>query len=152
MDTLIDSTLSAELQENYLEKKELRLDLLFPEDEFHFCQNIFNQVLSEKVERESLPKIEMISFTLNVILERRRQLKDSLQSQKCELKKLLEGDSMEVKVSMFKTEDAIIDEILLLINAEKLIKEDLLALVKRQQLNKLPIVQAKVLNANRYHI
>jgi len=110
------------------------LAFLFLKNEMLFCRYFLNHVLSKKVERENLPNMEMISSTLEVILDRLRQLKDCLQLQECKSPKLLGDRSMEINKLMTKSEDNILNEIHLLSHAQKLIKEDLWTVYKWQQL------------------
>jgi len=49
MDTLIQPTLSEELQELYLENKEWLSDILFVEDEVRFLKKVTDQVLLGKI-------------------------------------------------------------------------------------------------------
>jgi len=132
--TLTSPALFAGLQKFHIKKERMWLAFLFLKNEMLFCRYFLNHVLSKKVERENLPNMEMISSTLEVILDRLRQLKDCLQLQECKSPKLLGDRSMEINKLMTKSEDNILNEIHLLSHAQKLIKEDLWTVYKWQQL------------------
>ncbi|TCD01520.1 hypothetical protein [Pedobacter psychroterrae] len=151
METLINSTLSDELQELYLENKEWLSDILFLEDEMRFFKNLFDQVLSGKIERENLQQLEMISASLNVILERRKQLKNVLECRKSQLEQLLGGNAVKIEIELIEEDAAIIAEIKSLMAAEKLLKDELFTLAEQQKANTGPIV-SRPLKVQRYSI
>jgi len=152
METLIDSTLSAELQELYLENKEWLSDILFLEDEMRFFKNLFNQVLSGKVERENLQQLEMISASLNVIVERRKHLKNILECRKSQIEQLLVGNAVKIGIELVEEDAAIIAEIKSLMAAEKLLKDELFTLAEQQKAHHNPAVTTRSLKVHRYPI
>jgi hypothetical protein len=153
MKTLIDSTLSAELQELYLKNKEWLSDILFLEDEMLFLNRLFDRVLSGEVKRESFPQIEMNSALLNVILERRKQLKNVLIGRKHQIEQLLVGTTVTIGLEFVEEDAAIVSEIKSLMLAEKLLKEELFALAQKQSPLKRRVNNAGPLKrAHRYPI
>lgn len=149
METPINSALSAELQELYLENKAWLSDIVFLEDEMRFFQKLFSQVLTGWVRREHLPQIAMISSSMNVILERRRQLKVILQSRKHTLEDLLKGNLLRIGLDLIEEDAAIICEIKSLMASEKVLKEGLFKLVEDQNENK-PVLKNKLSRVHRY--
>jgi hypothetical protein len=153
MKTLIDSTLSAELQELYLENKEWLSDILFLEDEMLFLNRLFDRILSGEVRRESFPQIEMNSALLNVILERRKQLKAVLINRKHQIEQLLVGTTVTIGLEFVEEDATIVSEIKSLMVAEKLLKEELFALAQKQSPLKKRVSNAGSLKrAHRYPI
>jgi hypothetical protein len=132
MKTLIDSTLSAELQELYLENKEWLSDILFLEDEMRFLNRLFERVLDGEVKRESFPQLAMNSALLNVILERRKQLKTVLLNRKRQIEQLLSGTTVTIELEFIEEDAAIVSEIKSLMVAEKLLKDELFSFVQQQ--------------------
>ncbi|MCX2453760.1 hypothetical protein OQX61_20995 [Pedobacter sp. PLR] len=152
METLIDSTLSAEFQELYLENKEWLSDILFLEDEMRFFKKLFDRVLSGTIERENLQQTEMISAKLNLILERRKQLKTVLESRKTQIEQLLAGSAVTIGIEFIEQDAAIIAGIRSLMADEKLLRDKLFMLAEQQKCNVGPIVAAKRLKVQRYPI
>ncbi|MEJ7559143.1 MAG: hypothetical protein WKF66_12605 [Pedobacter sp.] len=132
MKTLIDSTLSAELQELYLENKEWLSGILFLEDEMRFLNKLFERVLDGGVKRESFPKLELNSALLNVILERRKQLKTVLLNRKRQIEELLAGTKVTIKLEFVEEDAAIVTEIKSLMVAEKLLKDELCSFTQQE--------------------
>jgi len=153
MKTLIDSTLSSELQELYLENKEWLSDILFLEDEMFFLNRLSKRILAGEVNRESLPQIAKNSAALNLILERRKLLKNVLLSRKRQIEQLLAGSTVTIGLELIEEDAAILRVIKSLLLAEKVLKDALFALVKRQNLLKQRVNNAGPLKkANRYPI
>ncbi|MFP5080873.1 hypothetical protein [Pedobacter sp. JCM 36344] len=153
MKTLIDSTLSSELQELYLENKEWLSDILFLEDEMFFLNRLFKRILAGEVQRESLPQIAKNSAALNLILERRKLLKTVLLSRKRQIEQLLAGSAVTIGLELIEEDAAILRVIKSLLLAEKVLKDALFALVKRQNLLKQRVNNAGPLKkAHRYPI
>ena len=152
MDKLIDSTLSTELQELYLENKEWLSDVLFLEDEMRFLQRLFAKVLIGKIRREHLQQIAMISSMLTVILERRKKLKYILQSRKRTIEQLLKGNLVTIGLAFIEEDAAIIKEVKSLMIAEKLLKEKLFGLVEQQNASSILLKNHKPLKVPRYPI
>jgi len=150
METPVNTALSAELQELYLENKEWLSDIVFLEDEMRFFQKLFSQVLTGLVRREHLPQIAMISSSMNVILERRRQLKVILQSRKHNLEELLMGNVLRIGLDLIEEDAAIICEIKSLMASEKVLKDGLFKLVEDQNESTKPSTKAKTLKTHRY--
>ena len=150
METPVNTALSAELQELYLENKEWLSDIVFLEDEMRFFQKLFSQVLTGLVRREHLPQIAMISSSMNVILERRRQLKVILQSRKHSLEELLKGNVLRIGLDLIEEDAAIICEIKSLMASEKVLKDGLFKLVEDQNESTKPSTKAKTLKTHRY--
>ena len=130
MNTEVDPQLSAELQELYLENKEWLSDILFLEDEMRFFQNLFDTVLSSRVKRKNIQQVELISASLNEILERRKQLKAVLISRKENFEQLLEGKAERFGLELIEQDAAIICEIKSLLATDKLVKIELFALIE----------------------
>ncbi|MFP5081750.1 hypothetical protein [Pedobacter sp. JCM 36344] len=139
MDTLIQPTLSEELQELYLENKEWLSDILFVEDEVRFLKKVTDQVLLGKIQQDDLRQIEMINESLNVILERRKQLRSLLDLRKHKLEQLLRGSSVAIGVELIEEDAAIIVQIKSLMAAERIRKQELFKLAKQQKLKNRPI-------------
>jgi hypothetical protein len=152
MDTLIESTLSTELQELYLENKEWLSDVLFLEDEMRFFQRLFAKVLIGRIRREHLQQIAMISSMLTVILERRKQLKCILQSRKQTIEQFLKGNLVTIGLAFIEEDAAIIKEVRSLMLAEKLLKDKLFALVEQQNSSSALLKNHKPLKVPRYPI
>jgi len=152
METLIDSTLSAEFQELYLQNKEWLSDILFLEDEMRFFKKLFDRVLSGTIERENLQQTVMISAKLNLILERRKLLKTVLESRKTQIKQLLAGSAVTIGIEFIEQDATIIAGIRSLMADEKLLRDELFTLAEQQKCNVGPIVAAQRLKVQRYPI
>lgn len=139
MNTQVDIQLSAELQELYLENKEWLSDILFLEDEIRFFQNLFDTVLSARVKRKNIQQVEVISASLSGILERRKQLKFLLNSRKKKLEQLLEGKLVQIGLGFIEEDAAIIIEIKSLLATDKLVKNELFALIEELKSKDSPI-------------
>jgi hypothetical protein len=131
MKTPMDSALSAELQELYLENKDWLSEVLFLEDEMRFFRKLFDQVLLGKMDREMLPKIERLSANINLTSERRKRLKSFFTNRTHTLERLLERNSVKIGLDLIEEDTAAALEIRSLISAERMLKEDLLALIKQ---------------------
>ncbi|MEJ7558018.1 MAG: hypothetical protein WKF66_06885 [Pedobacter sp.] len=150
MKKVIDSTLSAELQELYLENKEWLSDLLYLQDEMRFFKKLFNQILSTGVEREHLLKLEMITSSMNCIKNRRTHLKTLLESRKSQLSQLLQGNDVEIKIEFIEEDAAIVLEINSIMLAETVLKNELFKLSKHQRSVDTLLVARKPLRVKRY--
>ena len=152
MNTQVDIQLSAELQELYLENKEWLSDILFLEDEIRFFQNLFDTVLSARVKRKNIQQVEVISASLSGILERRKQLKFLLNSRKKKLEQLLEGKLVQIGLGFIEEDAAIIIEIKSLLATDKLVKNELFALIEELKSKDSPIGIPPSFKVHRYHI
>jgi hypothetical protein len=150
MKTLIDSTLSAELQELYLENKEWLSNVLYLQDELRFFKNLYSQILAAGVEREHLPQLEMISSSMNYLQLRRMQLKEDLEGRKFQLSQLLNGSNVAIKVEFIDEDIEIIKEIKSIMLAESAVKNELFKLSKQQKLNCRLHTPKKLLKVQRY--
>jgi len=148
----LDTQLSAELQELYLENKEWLSDILFLEDEMRFFQNIFDKVLSERVKRKNVQQVEVISASLGEILQRRRQLKAVLISRKENFEQLLEGKSERFELELIEQDVAIISEIKSLLATDKLVKNELFSLIEELKTKDRPVALASIFKVHRYPI
>jgi len=81
----------------------------------------------------------MINESLNVILERRKQLRSLLDLRKHKLEQLLRGSSVAIGVELIEEDAAIIVQIKSLMAAERIRKQELFKLAKQQKLKNRPI-------------
>lgn len=147
MKTPIDAQLSAELQELYLENKEWLSNILFLEDEMRFFQNLFDKAICSSVKRKNIQQVEVISASLGEILGRRKQLKAVLISRKVKLEQLLDGNAERFGLELIEQDAAIISEIKSLLVNDKLVKNELFALIeelKAKDRQFVPLVNFKV--------
>lgn len=130
MNRPIDAQLSAELQELYLENKEWLATILFLEDEMRFFRNLFDNLLSVRIKRKNIQQVEVIGTSLTGILERRNKLKFVLTSRKKKLEQLLEGETDQIGLGFIVEDAAILAEIKSLMATDKLVKNELFALIE----------------------
>ncbi|RZK79064.1 MAG: hypothetical protein EOO85_04625 [Pedobacter sp.] len=150
MKALIDSTLSAELQELYLENKEWLSNVLYLQDELRFFRNLYSQILANGVDREHLAQLAMVSSSMNYIELRRKQLKKELDARKFQISQLLTDSNIEIKVEFIEEDTALILEIKSIMLAEATLKSELFKLSKQQKLNCRLHTPKKVLRVQRY--
>jgi hypothetical protein len=150
MKKVIDSTLSAELQELYLENKEWLSDVLYLRDEMRFFRKLFDEVLSKGVERHHFSQMRVISSSMNCIQDRRTQLKTLLESRKSQLSEFLKGDDLEIKIGFIEEDAAIVQEVNSLMLAETVLKNELFKLSKEQRSDSLLLVAKKPIGVERF--
>jgi hypothetical protein len=150
MDTRLDLALSAELQELYLENKEWLSKVLFLEDEMRFFKRLFNKVLSGEYKRENLQQVRMVSSKLNLILERRKLLKNVLCLRRHQLEQLLVGNTLSIGIEFIEADAAIKVEIEAIMAGENSLKCELFTLIERQNSIAKPIISPKLLKVKRY--
>lgn len=148
----LNTQLSSELQELYLENKEWLSDILFLEDEMRFFQNLFDNVLSANVKRKNIQQVEVVSASLGEILQRRKQLKAVLISRKGKLERLLEGKAESFDLELIERDAAIIREIKTLLATDKLVKNELFALIEELKNKDTPVTSPGMFKIQRYPI
>jgi len=148
----LDTQLSYELQELYLENKEWLSDILFLEDEMRFFQNLFDNVLSTRVKRKNIQQVEVISASLGEILQRRKQLKAVLISRKENFEKLLKGKAERFGLEFIEHDAAIINEIKSLLATDKLVKNELFSLIEELKTKDRPVTLPGTFKIHRYPI
>jgi hypothetical protein len=149
---VVDPALSAELQELYLENKEWSSNICFLEEDMHFIQNLFNKVISEKAKNGSLQKVSTVITNVNLLINRRKQLKLVLTKRTFKLEQLLEGNTGTIELQFIEEDSAIIKEIKSLLVAQRLLKEEFLALLKLQKHQEKPIFEKSHFKRPRYPI
>lgn len=127
----IDSQLSAELQELYLENKEWLSDIIFLEDEMRFFQNLFENGLSAKVKIDQQQQVEVVRASLNQIMIRRKYLKAVLNTRKEQLEQLLAGKMKHIGIEFIEEDTAIVREVHSLMATDKCVKAELFALIEQ---------------------
>lgn len=152
MKTLIDPQLSVELQELYLENKEWLSAIVFLEDEMRFFQNLFDTILSSQVKGENIQQVEVISASLNQILERRNRLKVLLLHRKEKLEQLIKGKAEHIGLELIGQDAAIVTEIKTLLATDKLVKNELFALIEELKTKDRPFALQSSLKIHRYPI
>ncbi|WAC39410.1 hypothetical protein [Pedobacter sp. SL55] len=148
----LDPQLSAELQELYLENKEWLSDILFLEDEMRFFQNLFDTLISKRVKKNHNQQVEVIITSLNGILVRRKHLKATLNARKKNLEQLLEGTMKHIGLELIEEDSAIVAEIKSLLATDKLVKNELFALIEELKAKERPIALPAFLKVKRYPI
>lgn len=133
MNIAIDSQLSAELQELYLENKEWSSDILFLEDEMRFFQILFDKMLSVQIKSSHCQQVEVISASINNLLVRRKHLKSVLNLRKTKLEQLLEGKIEHIGLELIEEDANIVREIKELLATDKLVKGELFMLIESLQ-------------------
>jgi hypothetical protein len=131
MNEQLNPEISTELQKFYLQNKQWLSDVLFLEDETRFFQKIFDRVFSENVMGDHLPEIQILSAGLYRLEERRNHLKDQIFNQQHLLESMLEDHRITTGLDLVDENTRIIDEIKNLFISDRLIKNELFAMVEQ---------------------
>ena len=130
METKIETQLSSELQEMYLENKEWLSDILFLEDEMRFFQQIFKQVIASPMQQNNLEEVEFMKLSLVDLQERRNQLNGIVNTRQGVLEAMLKNESKTINLAFIEEDTAIVKEIKTLLATDKEVKGKLFALVE----------------------
>lgn len=126
-----EAQLSSELQELYLENKETLSDILFLEVESRFLEKLLEKVLLSSLKEEKIKEIEFVNSNLVELQDRRDKLKILLSSQQHSIENMLKGADMVIEMSLLDHNTFITKEIKALLRADKLIKQELYAMVEQ---------------------
>ena len=129
METPIETQLSFELQEIYLENKEWIANILFLEDEMRF----FQKLLTSKAQYASLEKIENLKLSLRALQERRSHLKNVLDNRQHVLESMLKDKVKTITLAFIEEDTAIVNEIKALLATDKEVRKNLFALIEGLQ-------------------
>lgn len=127
----IESQLSSELQELYLENKETFSDILFLEDESRFFQKLLEKVLSSSMKEDKFHEIEFVNSSLADLANRRGKLKTLLNAQQQSVEAMLKSTDMKIGLSLVDQNTLITSEIKALLSFDKLVKQKLYVLVEQ---------------------
>ena len=133
METKIESQLSLELQEMYLENKEWLSDILFLADEMRFFQEIFQKLINSPIKQNDAEKVEFVNVSLTVLQERRNHLKNTLNNRQHVLESMLKDEVKTITIAFIEEDTAIVNEIKSLLASDKEVKKDLFALIEALQ-------------------
>lgn len=126
-----EAQLLSELQELYLENKETLSDILFLEVESRFLEKLLEKVLLSSLKEEKIKEIEFVNSNLVELQDRRDKLKILLSSQQHSIENMLKGADMVIEMSLLDHNTFITKEIKALLRADKLIKQELYAMVEQ---------------------
>lgn len=134
MDTNIETQLSLELQEMYLENKEWLSDILFLEDEMRFFQQLIKLLQSSAANSSNAEHMLFIGTSLRELQERRNTLKNVLNKRQDVLEAMLKDEVKTITIGFIEEDTAIIKEIKALLATDKEVKRDLFALIEELQI------------------
>ncbi len=133
METKLETQLSFELQEMYLENKEWLSDILFLEDEMRFFQQIFKQVIASPIQQNNLEEVEFMKLSLVDLQQRRNQLNGIVNTRQGVLEAMLKDESKTITIAFVEEDTAIVHEIKALLATDKEVKSALFALIETLQ-------------------
>ena len=125
-----DPVLSAELQELYLQNKQWFSDVLFLEDETRFFNKIFDRILPTVIIKDRFMEVQYISASLGQLEARTKTLKELLIRQLHLLESMLKNLNKSIGLSLVNENMDIVEEIKTLFISDKLIKNELFAMVE----------------------
>ena len=152
METKIESQLSLELQEMYLENKEWLSDILFLADEMRFFQEIFQKLINSPIKQNDAEKVEFVNVSLTVLQERRNHLKNTLNNRQHVLESMLKDEVKTITIAFIEEDTAIVKEIKALLATDKEVKKELFALIEALQLKTNTSSFVRSLKIQRYPI
>lgn len=131
MEPKIETQLSFELQEMYLENKEWLSDILFLEDEMRFFQQLFQKHLEQPIKKSYTDQVAFINLSLSALQERRNQLKIILDRRKHVLEAMLRDEMRTITLTFIEEDAAIVKEIRELLATDKEVKQELFSLIEK---------------------
>ncbi len=144
METNIETQLSFELQEIYLENKEWLSNILFLEDEMRFFQQILKKAIGFSIKQSDLEKIDCIQLNLTTLQERTDDLKRKLDNRQQILQSMLKDEVKTITIDFIEEDTAIVTEIKELLGIDKVVKNELFALIEglqvKEKIQKYPIL------------
>ncbi len=144
METNIETQLSFELQEIYLENKEWLSNILFLEDEMRFFQQILKKAIGFSIKQSDLEKIDCIQLNLTTLQERTDDLKRKLDNRQEILQSMLKDEVKTITIDFIEEDTAIVTEIKVLLAIDKVVKNELFALIEglqvKEKIQKYPIL------------
>ena len=152
MQTKIESQLSLELQEMYLENKEWLSDILFLADEMRFFQDIFQKLITSPIKQNNAEKVEFVNVSLTSLQERRDHLKSTLNNRQHVLESMLKDEVKTITIAFIEEDTAIVKEIKALLAIDKEVKKELFALIEALQLKTNTSSFVRSLKIQRYPI
>ena len=152
METKIESQLSLELQEMYLENKEWLSDILFLADEMRFFQDIFQKLITSPIKQNNAEKVEFVNVSLTSLQERRDHLKSTLNNRQHVLESMLKDEVKTITIAFIEEDTAIVKEIKALLAIDKEVKKELFALIEALQLKTNTSSFVRSLKIQRYPI
>ena len=152
METKIESQLSLELQEMYLENKEWLSDILFLADEMRFFQDIFQKLITSPIKQNNAEKVEFVNVSLTSLQERRDHLKSTLDNRQHVLESMLKDEVKTITIAFIEEDTAIVKEIKALLATDKEVKKELFALIETLQLKTSTNSFLRSLKIQRYPI
>jgi hypothetical protein len=130
METIEQKQLSAELQELYLQNKELHSDILFIEDEMRFFKKLFDQVISLAIHEERIEELHPVNKSLIELTSKRKELKDLIIKHQQVLEGLLKDQSKPADLELIIDHAQIIEDIKALFAEEKIVRKGLYLLTE----------------------
>ncbi|MEJ5995064.1 hypothetical protein WG904_11605 [Pedobacter sp. Du54] len=152
MEPKLETQLSYELQEMYLENKEWSSDILFLEDEMRFFQQLFQKYLESPVKQDNAEQVAFINASLNSLQERRNHLKSILDKRKHVLEAMLRDEMRTITLTFIEEDTAIVNEIKALLAADKEVKQELFALIESLKSNTKDGGSSSTIESKRYPI
>ena len=133
METKLETQLSFELQEMYLENKEWLSNILFLEDEMRFFQQIFQKLLNSPEKQNNIEQIEFINSRLDLLQNRRNHLKKIVNNRHEVLESMFIHPPETITIAFIEEDTAIVKEIKELLTTDKEVKKELFALIEKLQ-------------------
>ena len=133
MQTEVESQLSFELQEMYLENKEWLSDILFLGDEMRFFQEIFQKLITSPVKQNNAEKVEFVNASLTDLQERSNHLKCTINNRQHVLESMLKDEVKMITIAFIEEDTVIVNEIKALLATDKEVKRELFALIETLQ-------------------
>ncbi|RZL50700.1 MAG: hypothetical protein EOP00_02955 [Pedobacter sp.] len=130
METISKSTLSAELQELYLQNKEWMSQVLFLEDESRFFQKLFGQKLFLIGKNHTTKQINLICGNLEALHQRTSKLKALVNAHQHLLESILKDAELHVNLNLIEEHASITSEIKQLLYTDRLLKSELFLMVE----------------------
>ncbi len=152
METIIETQLSFELQEIYLENKEWLSDILFLTDEMRFFQQLFQKLVASPIKQNNAEQVAFINASLTNLQDRRNHLKSVLNNRHRVLESMLKGKVKTINIAFIEEDTAIVKEIKALLATDKEVKKELFSLIEELQSTDKTNSPSKALINPRYPI
>jgi hypothetical protein len=133
MNTIPDLQLSSELQELYLENKEWISELQFLKDEYRFFTKLFDEKqIAAKI--HSPEEILIIEDNLAQLQQKINKLEQLTTKHQHLIESMLKDKDLHIGLELIEQNVAIGKEIKLLLKTDRLIKNNLFALVEKNKI------------------
>jgi hypothetical protein len=133
MNTIPDLQLSSELQELYLENKDWISQLQFLKDEYRFFTKLFDEKQIE-AKKHSPEQVLMIKDNLAQLQQKINKLEHLTTKHQHLIESILKDKDQLIGLELIEQNVAIGKEIKLLLKTDRLIKDDLFALVEKNKI------------------